>query len=262
MNYKMEHVLKAIENSTIVEHPYPHIIVDDILPQELYNQIVKENEEFKIWSVYHKPSQKRKNNKRTEIHILSEASKSTDQNEYFDFAGIHNSIKNFENEVKNKAWNEFRNILTSRELQNVLLNKFSKYLENRIENLDKNKMIRNIQFNKDSEGFKIDPHTDTEFKLLFGLFYLAKDDKNPNLSTGMYVHKKGLRSWRTTPLGAKLKNEDFEKVKEVEYLPNRMAMFLKNDISWHGVDIPRNDISRYTVYYSLCNPVHIDMINN
>lgn len=271
----LKHVIERIQSTSLQLEPFPHLQVQNILPEELYEQIVRQNKTLKHWNVYHKPSRKHGLPKRQEIHILSERgapkrvrrdpfTKERVINSYdidrlipdhaiFDFKGIQRSVNQFRDDVRGTAWERFRSILTSQELAQAILDKFADELRklNRYPS-DASILDRNIQMNKDRGGFSMDPHTDTEFKLLFGLFYLADDDKHRDFSTILYRSKSVQRSWRTTPIDRKIPNTDFEPVKYLEYLPNTMAIMLKTDESWHGVRIPENDIERYTVYYSLC----------
>ena len=37
----LAHVLKRIDDTPIIEDPYPHILVENIFPQEFYNDVIK-----------------------------------------------------------------------------------------------------------------------------------------------------------------------------------------------------------------------------
>lgn len=130
------------------------------------------------------------------------------------------------------------------------MEKFGSFLEPRIKKRDLESFPKGVTINKETGGFAISPHTDTESKLLFGIFYLAEDDKHPELCTLFHQHKEGKTSWLSKPTWAI--EEDFTTVKKIEYLPNRMCIILKNDVCWHSVNIPKDvTVDRYTSYYSI-----------
>jgi hypothetical protein len=247
----LKFVLNKVTSSVIILDPYPHILIDEIFPSDFYQDVITKLSSLKSWEVFHKPSRKAGDAKRTEICICDDRLKKTLREKtggIFDFVAMNKSNQSFLEEIHGSSLAVFCEVVTSLELKNALLKHFSKYLINRYSNLKS--VDRHIQMNKDRSMFKIAPHTDTEIKLLFGIFYLAENKDHPELCTTMYKHKNDLRSWRTTPL-KKVAEDEFERVKDVEYMPNRLVIFLKNDKSWHGVNIPENDIDRYTVYYSL-----------
>jgi hypothetical protein len=253
--YQTKDILKSVvdkvTDSVIILEPYPHILIDEIFPTDFYQDVIKNLSSLKSWEIFHKPSRKAGNAKRSEICICDDRLKRTLREKtggIFDFLAMNKSNQSFMQEIHGTSLEVFCEVITSLELKNGLLKHFSKFLKNRYSN--SNSVDRHIQMNKDKSMFKISPHTDTEIKLLFGIFYLAENNDHPELCTTMYKHKSDLRSWRTTPL-KKVSDDEFERVKDIEYLPNRLVIFLKNDKSWHGVNIQDNDIDRYTIYYSL-----------
>ena len=257
MQSVLDHVLANVEKTDIQTDPYPHIIITGLFPPEFYEKVVQELDDISsnknIFNVFHKPSQKKKNNTRTEVCIVDENIDTTLQNDYFDFALMKKSEIDFNEKVKGTNMGIVCEVMTSDKLKDALMAKFSTYLADRMVNKTNQQICKKIRLNRDTSGFKLTPHTDTEFKLLFGVLYLAKDSDNAHLGTDMYKHKDGLKSWRTTPLDVKLTPDQFIKVKQASYLPNNFAVFLKNDESWHGVCIDKCEIVRHTMYYSLCD---------
>ena len=103
----------------------------------------------------------------------------------------------FWKEISGTSLEVYCKVLRSDELKNRLLSHFAEHLKGRYTN--RKEIDRHIQMNKDKSKFKIAPHTDTEIKLLFGIFYMAENDLYPQLCTSMYRHVRDLRSWKTTP---------------------------------------------------------------
>ena len=99
---------------------------------------------------------------------------------------------------------------------------------------------------KDIAGYNIGPHTDSPHKVLTAIFYLPKDDSMPEAGTSIYVPKQrgvqcaGERHYFF---------EDFNRVSTMPYVPNSMFAFLKNTVSFHGVE--PHDGTRNTLLYDI-----------
>jgi hypothetical protein len=256
MSSILEYVLEKVNTTQILLNPFPHIIISDIFPLDFYEMVMNELDQLSAdtdnFKVFHKPSMKKKTHTRTEICIMNEKLDVNEKNQYFDFPLMKESETSFSDKIKGMNIEILCDIIKSDALKYALLEKFGSFLKERLENYPIEEVSRNIGFNRDTGGFCLKPHTDTEFKLLFGVLYLSKNKENPHLGTDLYKHKNGLKSWRTTPLDMKICDDDFIRVKQAEYLPNQFAVFLKNDESWHGVNLSNCNIVRHTIYYSLC----------
>lgn len=247
-----EHAMKKIIDAEIIMEPFPHILIDGIIPDHIYQQMMEEIPLLEnSWKVFFKSHLERGLRVREQINVCNEMDKEY-SDRYFDLKSLQQS-KRWQADILNRtSWKEYREMLAGKALQVALLQKFMPFLEKRIGDKDLASFPKGVTINRETGGFTISPHTDTETKLLFGIFYLAKDDKHPELSTNLYKHKTGRKSWISKPSWAKWK--DFNLEKRIEYLPNRMCIILKNDNCWHSVDIdPEVKEKRYTSYYSIWN---------
>lgn len=86
---------------------------------------------------------------------------------------------------------------------------------------------------KDRAGYAIGPHTDLPQRACSAIFYLAKDDKHPELGTSIYVPKK---KGFTCDGMAHHPFDKFKKVQTLAYKPNTALFFQRTDNSFHGVE--------------------------
>ena len=139
-------------------------------------------------------------------------------------------------------WKELEVFLSSQELLDVIVSKFSgtfattrelradqlaMAVAGRLPMSPRNNLVR------DGASFDLRPHTDHPRKLISGIFYLAKDDSLAEFGTSIYVPKnRDLRAWEAT----RYPFENFDRVVTFPYLPNTLFLFAKSDISFHGVN--------------------------
>lgn len=85
----------------------------------------------------------------------------------------------------------------------------------------------------DQTAYAIGPHTDAPHRLVSLLFYLPEDATFRRFGTSLYLPKD--RSFRC-PGGPHHDFDGFERVKTIEFLPNRLVAFPKTDACFHGVE--------------------------
>jgi hypothetical protein len=86
---------------------------------------------------------------------------------------------------------------------------------------------------RDLTNYSIGPHTDSPNRLLSMLFYCPADATHKHLGTSIYVPRDaGFRCKG----GPHYPHQLFDKVTTMEYKPNTLFAFIKNDRSFHGVE--------------------------
>lgn len=84
---------------------------------------------------------------------------------------------------------------------------------------------------RDVLGYTLEPHTDDTERLVTGLLYFPDDATRADEGTIIYRHDvpdyEGINHSM---------DEGFERVVQVDYLPNRALFFERTDFSYHGVD--------------------------
>ena len=90
-----------------------------------------------------------------------------------------------------------------------------------------------IQLCRDLAGYSIGPHTDGRKDTATYLYYLPKDDANPELGTSVYVPK----DTSFTCDGSE--HHDFrlfDRILTAAFVPNSCFGFIRSDNSFHGVE--------------------------
>ena len=98
---------------------------------------------------------------------------------------------------------------------------------------------------RDKEGYQIAPHTDIPDKVITSLFYLPQRELK-GAGTNFYAPKK---KGFTCSKGKHYEFNEFRKVKEVAFVPNRVLIFARTDTSFHGVEPSKNvrDVLLYEI---------------
>ena len=192
-----EEVIQKIKDVEIINDPFPHFIIDNIFPKELYDEILEKLptiNEYVLKSKY--PGRK---------------------------TLTLDSPDNL-GEEKKKFWNKMNKWLKSEEFAKLLLEKFSVNKEGHSD----------FFLHKDLEDFEVTPHTDLRSKLITYLFYLPKDASMPNLGTDILIPKKNENVSMTTQ---HQEWEKFDVVKSSKYVPNSFFCFKPGINSFHAVKI-------------------------
>jgi FkbM family methyltransferase len=176
------HFIECIEKAKLISKPYPHLILENVFPQEYYDSILSED-------IQYKPIKE---------------------------------VRNTDYPARFVGMKEFPELRT-KNIRDALMKKFG--VEGDV--YDETLLIRDLTH------YAIGPHTDLKQRVLSAIFYLAKDDENPELGTSVYTPlKKGFKSD-----GKKhFKFDEFKKVKTAPYKPNSAFIFLRTDNSFHGVE--------------------------
>lgn len=192
-----ENVLKKIKNTEIIHEPYPHLMIENIFPDDFYAELIKK---------------------------LPSIDKYTLKSKYPGRKTL--TLENLDNlnEEEGKFWQQLTNWIKSPEFTQILLEKF----------LIQKSGHSDFFLHKDLENFEVSPHTDLRSKLITYLFYLPKDASMPNLGTDILVAKKGKNVSMTTQ---HQEWDNFDIIKSSKYIPNSFFCFKPGMNSFHGVKI-------------------------
>jgi hypothetical protein len=102
---------------------------------------------------------------------------------------------------------------------------------------------------RDLSKYSIGPHTDAPHRLLSMLFYCPDDEQRKHLGTSIYVPRDADFKCKGGP---HYPHHLFKKVRTMEYKPNSVFAFIKNDHSFHGVEaITDAEVQRDVLLYDI-----------
>lgn len=240
----MYSVLQNKINIKLTTDPYPYFIIDDALPNELYDSL---NESFPEYEKIIKSNMGIKTYQENTAYRLNASQSLND------------------NDISND-WKNFINYHTSSDFTNELFEIFKDSIM-KIYNVGKEKLpnsknigVRftgNHYFNTDcqfvintptsGESQVIGPHLDNPKEFYACLFYMKNNDDNStggNLTTHKFNGKPSFYG------KSRVRDENVSLIDEIEYKRNRLVVFLNSPLSIHGVT-RRSKTSSYRKYMNI-----------
>ncbi|CAL6334097.1 unnamed protein product [Bathycoccus prasinos] len=226
-------VVEKIETATVKRVPFSHVFVEGIFSERVYACVLR--------------------------HL---ANNDTEENLTY---------------VKAKEpsfWGHLSRALGSDEVKSAYVRKFGATMERRFGGVKVERVLQNVRLNhrldltRDTSGYSIPPHTDTNEKAVSILCYLAfPETSNTSVGTRMYASKNkrddGIRYPRgSTSTPSKNFNNDFEEVESIPFVPNVVFAFAPCWSSWHGVENigngERDTIQGFVTIEELIGEGHFD----
>jgi FkbM family methyltransferase len=223
-----EHVSKKIENCSVTTQPFPHVVIDQIFPEDYYRRMLEmfpaENELIPLSETGRTGT----GYKQRMVTLFND--------EHFDRMDPR----------RRGFWSEFARWMYSDGFIDKVTRRFLPWCSNRLTEIHERKGRMRVSSDallvSDRTDYAIGPHTDAPHRLISFLFYLPEDRRYQDLGTSIYRHKD---PDFTCPGGPHHKFEDFERLGTVEFIPNRLMCFVRTDRSFHGVEtVSRQDLDR------------------
>ena len=246
-------VVEKIETATVKRVPFSHVFVEGIFSERVYACVLR--------------------------HL---ANNDTEENLTYvpmeNWPG-RNSIPLIDKFGKVKAkepsfWGHLSRALGSDEVKSAYVRKFGATMERRFGGVKVERVLQNVRLNhrldltRDTSGYSIPPHTDTNEKAVSILCYLAfPETSNTSVGTRMFASKNkrddGIRYPRgSTSTPSKNFNNDFEEVESIPFVPNVVFAFAPCWSSWHGVENigngERDTIQGFVTIEELIGEGHFD----
>lgn len=225
----LQHVLKRIDRAPLVDDPFPHIVVDDIFPEDYYARMLESFPAPDQMKPLHETGRVAKGAYEERHALLFEDG---------DFARLDSDIAKF--------WSSLGRWMYSDAFANAFVSKFADALMSRLDKIlqaEGRLVVKgDALLVQDHTRYAIGPHTDAPHRLVTFLFYLPTDASMRDLGTSIYRPKDPAFTCRGGPHHP---FDRFDKVKTIEYLPNRLLAFPKTERSFHGVEqIHKPDVRR------------------
>ena len=213
-----ERLVWKIETARINYEPFAHVFMENIFPDEVYDCIL-EHLPTRLGS--YRPMEK--NRKRHFIPLIDR------------LGGVQTKVP---------FWSELSKVtLGSDDVRDAYVRKFRTTIESRFK-MNVEKVLKTVQLNhrldltRDSPGYSIPPHTDTNDKAVTILYYLAQKGGKSKMSMGTktYVSKKNESdAWKDGIASAANNFNGFTEIESAPFVPNVVFAFAPCWSSWHGV---------------------------
>jgi len=215
-----EYIEEKVNSAEISTDPFPHLVINDILPERLYKIASK------YWPGY---DHFKGAGPRKKIYTTSgciEATNIIDEKRIF--------------------WRTFGEVVVKHYLKPLIIKKFTPYLDWKFPSSSEEELLeiqKDLSFYPyrydslvtDSPRYQIHPHIDGIRTFIQAIIYFPPDDLHQELGTVLYkgsAHKRLLSEQKGSAIMEH--NGDLVPVKQVDYLPNTLIAFLQSPVSWHG----------------------------
>lgn len=231
---------EKLDEAVVEVDPFPHIIVRDILPPDLYQKVQAHWPDPSIFTPSRSPQ-------RRHLYVTkgcAEARKELPPSEALFWRTFGEIVVKY---IKVKVIER---------LTPFLCYKFPDASEEELESIRKKMTFfdsRRDSLMVDFAGYSIGRHVDQAYLLAGMLIYCPEDEQHLEFGTSFYEAINGETSIDVGTSPPHLRLNSFRLVKTAPYAPNTLVVFMQNPKGWHGVE-PLNDPSymRKTYLCSIC----------
>lgn len=225
----LQHILDKVATTPIIEDPYPYVVIDNIFPDDYYQKMQQ-------WFP-----------QMAQMMSLGDTGRVTpgsyEQRLVTLFTEEHFSRLDAEQQA---FWREMASWLYSEPFISAIVDRFKPWCSNVLSRKRDKYGAINVRSDalivNDQTRYEIGPHTDAPHRLISFLFYLPQDESQKHLGTSIYTAKD---PDFVCPGGPHYLFENFNKLKTIEFLPNRLLMFVRTAKSFHGVEsVQDENVSR------------------
>lgn len=213
-----EHIDRRFSETKVDLDPFPHIVISEILPSEVYSYLVSQWPEEEVFD--------RNSTLRKRLPVTQGCAE--------------NRSLSVEQRI---AWKTFGERIVQGFIQDNIKKRFIPISHYKFPFLSEDaaaSAVKNIDFdhsysdglNLDKFGFSINPHIDQAYIFSTILTYFPPDSQHAEYGTTLYRSKSG----RTSKDILYCQFKECEVVKKVPFVPNTMLAYLQAPNGWHGVD--------------------------
>lgn len=214
----MNHIQLVIDETVAEEHPFPHLLIKQVFPADVYQRLLHEYPSLASFS------------KANPKHHTNEYGGSTRQRLTLSEAGFSAM-----SDDQRCLWATVRAAISSREVRDLVFSKLARGLCRRFKVSATG--LRDIpafprgQLYSEVDGYRILPHPDTREKIVTMQFAFPSDNSLRDVGTEFYTRSLNPAHYMREPRG-------FSISKTMPFLPNHAYAFsVLNDFgmkSWHG----------------------------
>jgi hypothetical protein len=215
----VDHLIKRIESSAVVDEPFQHFVTESCFPDDVYAEMRR--------SLPHRQAYLPINIRRWK----NAAGESTRDRLVLSEAEMKKIPAN-----QRQIWEDVNAAFQAPEVHEAVYTALRKDVARRLdiaeEDVPKQKAYVSSMLVRDFEDYAIKPHPDGQPRVVTMMFYLADKNDPTDLGTSLYRE----RSFLSRIIGRR-----FEELKRFPFLPNSAGTFAVNDkpdrTSWHGREL-------------------------
>ena len=221
------HIARVMEQTQVIEDPFPHLVVENLLPEKLYQHACS------IWPA----SSEFAGGKNAQRHTLPVT-----------YGCLEDTTLPKDQKV---FWRIFGEVIVNRYLKPKLADKFKPFL---CQKLGLEESWNSFHPDRDTCNLRQDcliidrdcpnmlPHIDQLNMLAQIMIYFPEDDEHQEMGTVFYEG-----SPSTTPNNIYEVNNpaDIRFAKKVPYRPNTLVVFIQSPTAWHGYERPKHVDPQY-----------------
>lgn len=203
----IEHIVGSVDSAQVVNDPFCYLTFERIFPDDIYAEMLRcmpVAADYRALPGRHKENVREDGSStRVKIDLFPEY------------------IRHLRAE-KRPVWEQVGRALCSAPVQAAFMRQLAPGLKRRFgDNYPEVGMYPIPVLTRDTAGYRIPPHTDTQWKGITVQLYLPPDDANAHIGTIMNGRE---------PDGS------FTVAKKMRFVPNSGYAFAVNDVSWHSAD--------------------------
>ena len=226
----MRRFLDVIPTQPLRYYPFDYVVIDDVLPEDVFLRVVNSLPSFELISSQIKPEEGQYNNRLVvPFCVLKEHADAS-------------------------VWDAIEAAMLSDEFEELLISLFSGLMDTETQKRLSQPISRGVKLNCDPAGSYLKPHTDSPEILLSFFIYLRSGTPHPSLDTVLYepVNAEDRLSRIRNSEYSHEEFSDHRRVDHIEFKPNRAFCFLRTWDSVHGIEpVADSAGQRYAVSFRL-----------
>jgi hypothetical protein len=209
---RSDHIARVIARAPLEHHPFPHIVVDDVLPREFYRSLIRGLPPPELFS--DRPVNKQ------QLTVP------------FQFAPAYSR----------RVWQFLTDVILPEFVTPAIVQKFRAPLDEWISRNWPDVTPASIELHSSDgrimrrqRGYRIPPHRDPKWAFITGILYLARPNDSEAWGTQLFTVDEDKEARNASPHW--IDPSRCTHVGDVAFRPNRMLVFL-NSVGAHGAQIP------------------------
>lgn len=243
-----DHVASKFKLTEINNSPYPHLQIDNIFPEQMYQQMLTNEIPDEFLKPLYSLNRTLMFDKVTGKRVSDDEMSKQDE--------AHRTLIRLSSDMpelpdpQRLFWEQAATWLLG-PVNQIIIEKIKPYLIGRFMGVIP-RLESEVLYTRDTASYALGPHTDTVNKVATLLFYMPADDSLSHLGTSMYIPTANPAF--TCDGGPHYPFKGFKLVNTAPFKPNTMFGFVKTKNSFHGVENIKENIRRHLLIFDIRAP--------